>query len=296
MKNALLIGGTGFLGGAIARRLVCRPASADFRLTLPTRRRERAKHLTTLPTANVIEADVHDEAVLADLMAGQDLVISLVGILKGNFQRAHVDLPGKIARAATAAGVPRLIHISALAAAADAPSNYLRSKAAGEAALKAAYPTATIFQPSVIFGRGDSFLTLFAGLLAVAPIVPLACPDARFQPVWVEDVVSAVLASIDLPESQGRTYPLCGPREYTLRELVATTGKLSGHPRTILGLPLALSYLQAFMMEFVPGGPMTRDNVRSMQVPNVCPAGCTLPFGLTATPLEAIAPGYLAQG
>ena len=296
MKNALLIGGTGFLGSAIARRLACRPAGADFRLTLPTRRRERAKHLTTLPTASVVEADVHDETVLAKLMAGQDLVISLVGILKGDFQRAHVDLPGKIARAATSAGVPRLIHISALAASSGAPSQYLRSKAAGEAAVKAAYPAATIFQPSVIFGRGDSFLTLFAGLLAVAPVVPLACPGARFQPVWVEDVAAAVLASIDRPESQGQTYPLCGPREYTLRELVAYTGQLSGHPRTILGLPLALSYLQALLMEFVPGGPMTRDNVRSMQVPNVCPAGCTLPFGLAATPLEAVAPGYLAAG
>jgi len=289
MKNALLIGGTGFLGSAIARRL----ASADFRLTLPTRRRERAKPLTMLPTASVVEADVHDEAVLARLMAGQDLVISLVGILKGNFQRAHVELPGKIARAAAAAKVPRLIHISALAAAPDAPSNYLRSKAAGEAALKAAYPDATIFQPSVIFGKGDAFLTVFAGLLALAPFVPLACPNARFQPVWIEDVASAVMASLDHPASRGQTYPLCGPREYTLRELVAYTGQLSGHPRTILGLPLALSYLQALLMEFVPGGPMTRDNVRSMQVPNVCPAGCTLPFGLAATPLEAVAPGYL---
>jgi len=294
MKSALLIGGTGFLGSAIARRLACRPASADFRLTLPTRRRERAKHLTTLPTASVVEANVHDEAVLAELMTGQDLVISLVGILKGDFQRAHVELPGKIARAAAAAGIPRLIHISALAAAADAPSKYLRSKAAGETAVKAAYPAATIFQPSVIFGRGDSFLTLFAGLLAVAPVVPLACPGARFQPVWVEDVATAVVACLDHPESQGQTYPLCGPREYTLRELVACTGQLSGHPRPIIGLPLALSYLQALMMEFVPGGPMTRDNVRSMQVPNVCPAGCTLPFGLAATPLEAVAPGYLS--
>lgn len=294
MKNALLIGGTGFLGSAIARRLVCRPASADFRLTLPTRRRERAKHLTMLPTASVVEADVHDETEIADLMAGQDLVISLVGILRGDFQRTHVELPGKIARAAAAAGVPRLIHISALAAAADVPSNYLRSKAAGEAAVKAAYPEATIFQPSVIFGQGDSFLALFAGLLALAPVVPLACPNARFQPVWIEDVAAAIVASLDHPESKGKTYPLCGPHEYTLKELVTFTGKVSGHPRTILGLPLALSYLQAFLMEFIPGGPMTRDNVRSMQVPNVCPAGCTLPFGLTATPLEAIAPGYLA--
>ncbi|WP_126443755.1 complex I NDUFA9 subunit family protein [Sulfuricystis multivorans] len=291
MKKALLIGGTGFLGSALA----CRLGRADFALTLPTRRRERVKHLTVLPAANVVEADVHDEETLARLMAGQDLVVNLVGILKGDFQRAHVELPGKIARAAAVAHVSRLIHISALGATADAPSEYLRSKAAGEAAVKAFFPQATIFQPSVIFGRGDSFLTLFAGLLAIAPLVPLACPQARFTPVWVEDVVSSIVASLDYPESQGQTYPLCGPRIYTLRELVAYTGWLSGHPRPIIGLPLALSYLQALIMEWLPNGPMTRDNVRSMQVPNVCPEGSTLPFGLTATPLEAVAPDYLAK-
>ncbi len=290
MKNILLIGGTGFLGTALASRL----ASADFLVTLPTRRRERIRHLSVLPSAQIVAADVHDEATLTRLMAGQDAVISLVGILKGNFQRTHAELPGKIARAAKAAKVPRLLHVSALAAAADAPSDYLRSKAAGEAALKAAYPEATIFQPSVIFGRGDSFLTLFAGLLKIAPVVPLACADARFQPVWIEDVVAAVVASLDHPESRGQTYPLCGPRNYSLRELVAYAGQVSGHPRPIIGLPLGLSYLQARLMEFLPNGPMTRDNVRSMQVPSVCPAGCTLPFGLKATPLEAIAPGYLS--
>jgi NADH dehydrogenase len=290
MKNILLIGGTGFLGGALAHRL----ASADFFLTLPTRRPERVRQLAVLPTARIVQADVHDEATLARLMAGQDAVVSLVGILKGNFQRAHAELPGKIARAAAQAGVPRLLHVSALAAAPDAPSDYLSSKAAGEAALKAAYPAATIFRPSVIFGRGDSFLTLFAGLLRLAPVVPLACADARFQPVWVEDVVSAIVAALDRPESKGQTYPLCGPREYTLRELVAYAGEVSGHPRPIVGLPFALSILQAFFMEFLPNGPMTRDNVWSMEVPNVCPAGCTLPFGLQPTPLEAVAPDYLA--
>jgi uncharacterized protein YbjT (DUF2867 family) len=290
MRNILLIGGTGFLGSALAHRL----ARADFPVLLPTRRPERARHLTVLPTARIVAADVHDEAVLARLMTGQDAVISLVGILKGNFQRTHVELPGKIARAAAAAGVPRLLHVSALAAAPDAPSTYLQTKAAGEAALRLAYPEATIFQPSVIFGRGDSFLTLFARLLRLAPVVPLACADARFQPVWVEDVVTAIAASLDHPKSRGQTYPLCGPREYTLRELVAYAGELSGHPRPIIGLPFALSMLQAFFMEFLPNGPMTRDNVWSMEVPNVCPAGCTLPFGLSATPLEAAAPAYLA--
>jgi uncharacterized protein YbjT (DUF2867 family) len=290
MKNILLIGGTGFVGGALARRL----AKADICVTLPTRRPERARHLAVLPTARIVQADVHDEATLARLMVGQDAVISLVGLLKGNFQRAHAELPGKIARAASSAGVPRLLHISALAAAADAPSRYLRSKAEGEAALKVAYPDATIFQPSVIFGQGDAFLTLFAGLLKLAPIVPLACADARFQPVWIEDVVAAVIASLEHPESRGQTYPLCGPREYTLKQLVAYAGQVSGHPRPIIGLPFALSILQAFLMEFLPKGPMTRDNVWSMQVPSVCPAGCTLPFGLTPTALEVIAPTYLA--
>lgn len=290
MKNILLIGGTGFLGSALASRL----AKADFCVTLPTRRPERARHLAVLPPARIVQADVHDEATLAQLMIGQDAVISLVGILKGNFQRAHAELPGKIARTAKAAGISRLLHVSALAAATDAPSNYLRSKAAGEAALRAAYPEATIFQPSVIFGRGDSFLSLFAGLLKLAPVVPLACADARFQPVWIEDVVSAVIASLDHPESRGQTYPLCGPHAYTLKQLVAYAGQVSGHPRLIIGLPFAFSILQAFLMEFLPKGPMTRDNVWSMQVPSVCPAGCTLPFGLKATPLEAIAPLYLA--
>jgi NADH dehydrogenase len=290
LKNILIIGGTGFLGGAIARRL----CKADFRVTLPTRRIERAKHLSVLPTANIVAADVHDEATLARLMQGQDAVISLVGILRGNFQRAHAELPGKVARAAAQAGVPRLVHVSALAAAADAPSQYLRSKAAGEAALRAAYPAATIFQPSVIFGQGDSFMTLFARLLKIAPVVPLAGADARFQPVWLEDVVSAVIASLDRPESRGQTYPLCGPREYRLRELVAYAGKLAGCPRPIVGLPFPLAMLQAFLMEWMPNPPLTRDNVWSMEIPSVCPAGCTLPFGLKATPLEAVAPGYLA--
>jgi len=290
MKNILLIGATGFLGSALA----CRLASADFCLTLPTRRPERARHLAVLPTARLVAADVHDEATLTRLMAGQDAVVNLVGILKGNFQRVHVELPGKVGRAAAVAGVPRLLHVSALAATDDAPSQYLKSKAAGEAALRTAYPAATIFRPSVIFGRGDSFLTLFARLLKLAPVVPLACADARFQPVWVEDVVSALVAALERPDSRGQIYPLCGPREYALRELVAYAGELSGHPRTIVGLPFPLAMLQAFFMELLPNGPLTRDNVRSMEAPNVCPAGCTLPFGLEATPLEAVAPAYLS--
>ncbi|MCX8086085.1 MAG: complex I NDUFA9 subunit family protein [Rhodocyclaceae bacterium] len=290
MKHVLVIGGTGFVGSALA----CRLAGAGFALTLPSRRPERVRHLSVLPTVRLVQADVHDEAALARLMAGHEAVINLAGILHGDFERVHVALPGKIGRAARKADIARLIHVSALGAAADAPSLYLKSKAAGEAALRQAYPAATIFRPSVIFGRGDSFLSLFARLARLLPIVPLVSPEARFQPVWVEDVVSALAAALAQPESCGATYALCGPRQYTLKELVAYAARVSGHPRPIVGLPFALSILQAWLMEFLPNPPLTRDNVWSMEVPNVCPQGSTLPFGLEATPLEAIAPSYLA--
>lgn len=301
MKSILVIGGTGFLGSAIVRELARRPASADYCFTLPTRRRDHAKHLLVLPTAEVIDADVHDPVTLARLMAGRDAVISLVGILKGGegepygagFARAHVELPQKIAAAAKAAGVRRVLHVSALKAGADAPSGYLRSKAAGEAALQGAGLDLTLFRPSVIFGRGDSFLTLFAKLARIAPLFPLAGADARFQPVWVEDVAAAVADSLFHAESIGAAYELCGPRQYSLRELVGYAAAVSGHPRAIIGLPESIGWLQAWAMEFIPNGPMARDNIRSMRVASVCDSDCALPFGRMATALEVVAPTYL---
>lgn len=303
MSSILVIGGTGFLGSAVVRELARRTASADSCFTLPTRRRERAKHLIVLPTVRVVDADVHDPTTLARLMEGQDAVINLVGILKGGegepygrgFARAHVELPRKIAAAAGAAGVRRVLHVSALKAAADAPSGYLRSKAAGEAALREAGLDLTIFRPSVIFGRGDSFLTLFARLAKVAPLFPLAGANARFQPIWVEDVAAAVADSLQRAESIGATYDLCGPTQYSLRQLVGYAAAVAGHPRAIVGLPEAVAWLQAWAMEFIPNGPMTRDNVRSMRVPSVCGGDCALPFGRRATPLETIAPTYLGS-
>ena len=301
MKNILVIGATGFLGTAIVRELARRAATAESCFTLPTRRRERAKHLLVLPTASVIEADVHDPATLARLMVGQDAVISLVGILKGGegepygrgFARAHVELPRKIAAAARAAGVRRVLHVSALKAAADAPSGYLRSKAAGEAVLRDAGLDLTLFRPSVIFGPGDAFLTLFARMAKIAPFFPLAGANARFQPVWVEDVVAAVADSLLRSDSIGAAYDLCGPKQYSLRQLVSYAAAVSGHPRAVIGLPESIAWLQAWAMELIPNGPMARDNIRSMRVASVCDSGCTLPFGRVATALELVAPTYL---
>ncbi len=302
IRNILLIGGTGFLGSQLA----CRLSAEGFRLRLPTRRRERAKRLLPLPTVEVIEADVHDPRVLSGLMEDQDAVINLVGILQGGrgqrgerygsgFARTHVILPQKIVAAMKTAGVTRLLHVSALQAGPDAPSGYLRSKAEGEAVVLGSGLEATVFRPSVIFGEGDSFLNLFARLQKIAPILPLACPGARFQPVWVGDVAASIALSLARPESLGQSYDVCGPRQYTLRELVSYVGAVSGHSRPVIGLSDTLSYLQAWAMEFVPGGLMSRDNYYSMQVPNVCTEGCSLPFSLVPTPLEAVAESYLTS-
>lgn len=300
INNVLLIGGSGFVGSRIAHHLSAR----GLRVLVPTRRRERAKHLILLPTVEVVEADVHNPVALQQLCAGQDAVISLAGKLQSrrgtpygvDFAQTHVELPKKIVAACRQSGVRRLVHVSALKSAADAPSMYLRSKADGEAAIRAGAPdiATTIVQPSVVFGPGDSFLNLFAELARLVPVLPLASPDARFQPVYVEDVARVVAEALGNDESIGKTYELCGPTIYTLRQLVEYVGVLTGCRRPVIGLSPGLSYLQARVMELLPGAPMSRDNVDSMRIDNVC-TGCVLPFGLVPTALESVAPDYIAR-
>lgn len=300
IRNVLLIGGSGFIGCHLAHRLAERGAT----VTVTTRRRERAKHLTLLPTAEVIEADVHDPAALGRLTAGRDAVVNLVGILHSrsgspygpDFARVHVELPRKIAAACVRNGVPRLLHISALGAARDAPSQYLRSKADGEAAIREAGSAiaSTIFRPSTVFGPGDHFLNMFAELQRTFPVLPLACPNARFQPVYVEDVAAAMAHSLEDDSSHGQAYELCGPRVYTLRELVEYAGELIGHRRPVIGLSPGLARLQAALLERLPGKMLTRDNVASMEVDAVCNGAC-LPFGAMPVSLESAAPTYLGE-
>lgn len=298
-QNILLVGGSGFIGTHIAERL----AALGLSVRVPSRHRERAKQLITLPTVEVVETDVNDPAVLAGLCAGMDAVINLAGILHSRggdpygpqFSAVHDELPKKIVAACRNQGVPRLLHMSALGAAPGAPSEYLRSKAAGENAVLAAKNeiAVTIFRPSVVFGPEDHFLNRFATLQRFLPVVFLPHANARFQPVFVGDVAHAFCDALTRIESHGMRYDLAGPEVFTLRELVHYAGVQSGHPRPIIGLPDGLGALQAWLMELKPGEKLlSRDNLRSMKIDSISSA--PFPFGITPTALEADAPVYLS--
>ncbi len=303
-ENLLLLGGTGFVGRALCDKLVERSGGGSASVLVPSRRPQRAKHLQLLPTVRLVAADVHDEGALVQLLHGRDAVVNLVAALHGSeaeFRRVHVELPLKLAHACAAAGVRRIVHVSALGVeqGSPLPSRYLRSKAAGEKVLTDAGLDVTILRPSVIFGEHDRFLNLFASLQSTFPVIPLAGADARFQPVWVQDVADAIVKCLGDPLTTGHTFECAGPTVYTLKALVQAAGRWAGHERPVFGLPAALGRLQAGAMELLPGEPMmSRDNLDSMQVANV--AGGKLPglraLGIVPAPLEVVAPGYLSPG
>lgn len=271
-QKVLVLGGSGFVGRHVCARL----SLQNHPVTVPTRRLP-ARHIQMLPGVAVVQADVHDAQQLQALVHGHDVVINLVAILHGNeaaFEQAHVTLPAHLARACHAENVSRLIHVSALGADVRAPSMYQRSKARGELALLSAAQKAplglTLLRPSVIFGKDDQFINLFAKLQKFFPVMPLAGADTRFQPVWVQDVAQAVVHCVNTPSTQGQVYDLCGPDVLTLAELVQLAGRWSGHPRPVLPLPYAIGWLQALLMEWAPGPTlMSRDNLDSMKVHNV---------------------------
>ena len=300
--NILLLGGTGFVGRAVCDLRVERTGGGGAQTVVPSRRPERSKHLQLLPTVRLAQADVHDEAQLTALLRGRDAVVNLVAILHGSeaaFDRAHVGLPRTLARACAAAGVRRVVHVSALGVGPDAPSRYLRSKTAGEAVLAASGLDLTVLRPSVIFGEHDRFLNLFAQLQAVFPVMPLAGANARFQPVWVQDVAAAIVRCLDDDSTIGQTFELAGPQVMTLKALVQTAGRCAGHPRPVFALPEALGRLQALAMEMLPGAPlMSRDNLASMRVPNVASGKLRglAQLGITPTTLGSVAPDYLSPG
>jgi NADH dehydrogenase len=300
IRQVCILGGTGFVGRTLANRLT----RDGYRLRVLTRDRERNRDLLLLPTLQLVQADVHDPAQLAHHLEGCEAAINLVGILNergrdgSGFQHAHVELAEKLVDACRQAGVRRLLHMSALNAdAQNGPSHYLGTKGEAEDIVHLAEQLAvTSFRPSVIFGPGDGFFNRFARLLRRVPLVfPLACPGARFAPVYVVDVAEAFARALKDPHTYGRRLNLCGPREYTLREIVEYTAHCLGLRRRIIPLPDHLSRMQAAVFDFVPGKPFSTDNYRSTLVDSVC--GCNdLPaLDITPTPVEAVVPGYLAH-
>ncbi|HEY1129825.1 MAG TPA: complex I NDUFA9 subunit family protein [Roseateles sp.] len=299
--SVLVLGGSGFVGRALCEQLL-RRLGADVRITVPTRRLPHAQAVQSLPGVTVLQADVFQD--LPRLLPGHDAVVNLVAILQGSaaaFEHVHVELPRRLAQAMNAAGVRRLVHVSALGVAEHAPSRYLRSKAAGEAVLQVAAQThaleLTLLRPSLVFGDGDRSVNLFARLQRHFPVMPLGGAGARLQPVWVQDLAGALVEALRRREAVGQTYEIAGPRELTLQDLVRLAGRVAGHERPVLRLPRALATLQALAMECLPGEPLlSRDNLASLSVPNV--PGGQLPglaeLGIQASSLEAVLPTYLS--
>jgi NADH dehydrogenase len=302
LHRVCILGGTGFVGHHIVAQL----AKDKHHVKVLTRNRERHRDLLVMPSVVVKNANVHDVNSLKAEFAGYDVVINLVGILNDegkkdrSFQGAHVELARKIMEACRANRISRLLHMSALNAdAGRGSSRYLRSKGEAENLLHTTKDiNVTSFRPSVIFGPEDSFLNRFAGILKITPKFapfPLACPNSRFAPIYVEDVAKAYVSAIDNKATFNKHYDLCGPKEYTLKELVKYTGELIGEKRMILGLSQGLSKLQAIVLSIMPGKPFTFDNYLSLLQDSVCKQPFPDVFGFKPTALEAIAPYYLAN-
>jgi NADH dehydrogenase len=291
-----LIGGSGFVG----TELVVRLAERFGEVRVLTRRARRRAEFRVLPNVRMVEVDVHDPKALAGAVAGSDVVINLVGILneagsssKGSFGGAHESLTETVLAACQQNGVQRYLHMSSLNAdAQNGSSEYLRSKGRAEAhvrALKAGLAW-TIYQPSIIFGKRDAFFNRFAGLLRSVPwVFPLAVPEARMAPVWIGDVCRVMIDSIDDSGTHGSTLHLCGPEDFSLRELVEYTARTAGLKRRIIGLPDWAARLQAAVLGRVPGKPFSHDNYLSLKTDSVCDADCPR----QPTSLNAIVPRYL---
>lgn len=296
MQKIVITGGTGFVGRSVCERLF--EHDAGCRLLVPTRRLVTGRVLQTVPTVDLVECDVHDAKAMATALAGADALVHLVAILHGSaeqFAQVHVQLPRTLAAACDAAGVKRVVHVSALGAGSRAPSNYLRSKAAGEAVwadwAKASGGELTLLRPSVIFGAEDRFTNLFAKLQRLFPVMPLAGAGTRFQPVWVGDVAQAVVNCLVQPQ-HAPVIDCAGPEVLTLKQIVQRVGNMAGCQRPVVPVPEGVGMLQAAAMGLMPGEPMmSRDNLLSMRVPNV--ASGTVPglasLGITPRGLDSLA-------
>jgi len=294
-QSIVVLGGTGFVG----RHLVTRLQRDGHSITLLTRNRDLHRELGVLPRVRIVNADVHEPAMLARHLAGADAAINLVGILNGrrgrgnDFRAAHVELTRTLIAACAQARVPRLVQMSALRAG-EGESDYLRTRGEAEALVRASPLAWTIFRPSVIFGDGDGLFFRFASLLRIAPVLPIARAHARFQPVHVGDVAEAFARAIAHPHSIGHVYELGGPEVVALGDVVRRTARMMGKHRLVLPLPDALGFMQACIGEWLPGKPISRDNFRSLGLDSVAREDGLGALGIVATPIDAVMPALLA--
>ena len=300
MLNVCVLGGSGFVGTELVTKLV----HAGYWVRVPTRNLSHAARLRVLDTAELRVVNVHEPRILSQLFRDCHAVINLIGILNPSgsdtFDTVHVQLATKVMAAARTAGVRRVLHMSSLGADERAPSRYLRSKAAAEAAVRAVphpespHPVVTIMRPSVIFGPADSLTNRFAGLLRLsAGVLPLARATARFAPVSVGEVAEAFLRALATHKSHGATYELCGPEVMTLAELVRLTARVAQLPCHILPLPDVLARLQGVLLGLLPGKPFSLDNFRSLTVDSVCRENGLAALGIKPESMLAVLPGYL---
>ena len=298
-KVVTIFGGSGFIGRYVVKRL----AELGAVIRVPTRRPERAIFLKPLGAVGQINVEPWNASAAGEaerLLAGSDLAVSLIGILferrGGDFERVQGRLPGGIGAPAPKHGVTRLVHVSAIGADPNSPAVYGRTKAAGEAAVTAAFPTATILRPSIVFGPEDGFFNRFARMSQISPALPLIGGGrTRFQPVYVGDVADAVVAALTRADAAGRTYELGGPGVYSFRELLAYVLEVTGRRRLLLDLPFGIAALQARLLQFLPEPPLTPDQLELLKKDNVVAAGAPglTDLGVTPTPLELIVPTYL---
>ena len=296
---ATVFGGSGFLGRYIVKRL----AAAGHVVRVAVRDTEAAGFLKSMGAVGQIvplAASIVREADVARAVDGADIVVNTVGILveqhQGDFQALQADGAGRIARASVAAGVGRLVHLSAIGADADSHSEYARTKASGEAQMRAAFPDVTILRPSLVFGFEDQFFNRFGAMASLSPVMPVIAGETRFQPVYVGDVADAVMAALADPASKGVTFELAGPRVWRFRDLLAWILETTGRHRLLLNFPMPIARIQASIMERLPGKPLTRDQLILLAKDNVATGLPDLAaLGITATPVEQVVPAYLKR-
>ncbi len=293
---ATVFGGSGFIGRYVVKRL----AHKGYVVRVAVRDPEAALFLKPMGSVGQVVplyASLTNEATVHRAVEGADVVVNCVGILHGDFQRIHAQGPGMIGRLAAAAGVSRLVHLSALGARPDASSEYAATKGTGERMLLEAFPGATILRPSLVFGPEDNLFNRFAAMARLLPFMPVICGNTKFQPVYVGDVADAVMAALARPEAAGAVCELGGPRVWSMREILAYVLKETGRNRRMIDVPLGLVRFQAKLLELLPNPPITRDQLLMLQQDSVVAADMP---GLEAldivpTPVELIVPGYLQR-